>query len=132
MTDDLCSLIAHQANIKRCQVFEMQTSMIFTETQASGGCSMRIQTLRCTAHPETSTSRKSIGTAVMDRWEEGGGGEGGGSDLEKLIVTSNPVLKGLHLASLVLQHRGQALGPDIGSIQVLPCAGEVCLQEAHL
>ena len=65
-------------------------------------------------------------------WEGGGGGGVGMTDLEKLIMTSNPVLKGLHLASLVLQHRRQALGPDIGSVQVLPCAGEVCLQEAHL
>ena len=47
-------------------------------------------------------------------------------------MSSNPVLEGLHLAGPVLQHRGQALGPDIGSVQVLPCAGEVCLQEANL
>ena len=85
------------------------------------------QTLVSAAHPETITSKESMSMAAMDDW-----GGGGGADLEKLIVTSNPVLKGLHLASPVLQHRGQALGPDIGSVQILSCAGEVCLQEADL
>lgn len=75
-SDDLCNLISHQANIKCCQVwsFEVQTSMIVTDSSQGVDIAREAQTLVSAAHPETSTSRESMSMAAMDDWGGGGGG----------------------------------------------------------
>ncbi len=54
------------------------------------------------------------------------------TDLEQVIAAGDVLLQRLHLSRLVLQHRAQALGADIGSMQVFPCAAQVSLQQADL
>ena len=68
MTNGLCSLISHQANIRYDRLKCSATSIIVIELKPGVNIAREAQTLVSTAHPETSTSRKFIGIAAMDRW----------------------------------------------------------------